>query len=194
MATAETPDTLLEARLTQLRATNEQAFMETLFREFYRPLGTVIHRVVRDRAATDDLLQDVFTRIWHGRHAITITTTWRAYLYRAALNAALRYQQRSSRSTSIDDVLLTAEPLAADALTALHHTEAEAAVAAALEHLPTQCRAVFELSRFQEMSYREIADTLDISPKTVENQMGKALRIMREQLGGLLRNLHSWLL
>lgn len=194
MTSRETPDQLLEARLAHLRTADERVFMETLFRVFYRPLGNVIYRVVRDRDAAEDLVQDVFARVWNNRQTIEITSTWRAYLYRAAMNAALRYQQRSSRSTSLDDAPPAAEPVAADSLAGLHHAEAESAVAAALAHLPTQCRAVFEMSRFEEMSYREIAETLEISPKTVENQMGKALRIMRTQLSGLLRNLHSWLL
>lgn len=184
----------LEARLAELRATNERAWMEALFREFYGPLGRVIKRVVRDQDATEDLLQDVFARVWNQRASIEIGTSWRAYLHRAALNAALRYQERAGRSVALDDAPPTVEPHAPDSLADLHHAEAQEAVAAALSHLPPQCRTVFELSRFEEMSYREIADTLEISPKTVENQMGKALRLMREHLGGLLRNLHGWLL
>lgn len=193
MAHQESTDDMLERRLAQLRATDERVFMEVLFREFYRPLGNVIHRVVRDREATEDLLQDVFARVWNNRHSIEITTTWRAYLYRAAMNAALRYQQRSARSVALDDAPPAAEPVAGDSLADLHHADAETAVAAALNQLPTQCRAVFEMSRFEEMSYREIAETLEISPKTVENQMGKALRILRQHLGGLLRNMYALL-
>lgn len=67
---------------------------------------------------------------------------------------------------------------------------------AALNRLPPQCRTVFELSRYDELSYQQIAETLDISPKTVENQMGKALRILRRELSTVLKNLYSllWLL
>lgn len=187
----------LETRLTELRTADEAAWMELLFREFYRPLGQVIHRVVHDRAVTEDLLQDVFLRVWNGRAALAIHTTHRAYLYRAALNAALRHQQRDRRHVAWDDAPPAAEPQAADALTELHRQEAEDSVAAALAQLPTQCRAVFELSRYDELSYQQIADTLDISPKTVENHMGKALRILRRELSSVMRNLYAaalWLL
>ncbi|MCB2378873.1 RNA polymerase sigma-70 factor [Hymenobacter sp. BT635] len=193
MATSDAPDAL-EARLAHLQGTDAEAFMELLFREFYRPLGSVIQRVIKDKEATEDLLQDVFLRVWNGRDTLTISTTYRAYLYRAALNAALRYQERGKRQVAWDDAPPTAAPRVDNALHALYQREAEDSVEAALELLPPQCRVVFTMSRYEEMSYQEIADTLEISPKTVENQMGKALRIMRQQLSGLLKNLYSFLL
>lgn len=192
MAAALSPDAL-ETRLVHLRATDEAAFMELLFRAFYRPLGQVIQRVVQDRDATEDLLQDVFARVWQGREKLSITTTYRAYLYRAALNAALRYVERGKRQVAWDDAPAAAEPVGRAADEELHHQEATASVEAALAALPPQCRAVFMLSRYEEMSYQQIAEALEISPKTVENQMGKALRILRQQLSGVLRNLYSWL-
>jgi RNA polymerase sigma-70 factor (ECF subfamily) len=183
----------LEAQLVHLRHTNEDAWMELLFREFYRPLGQVIQRVVQDRAATEDLLQDVFLRVWNGRATLEITS-YHAYLYRAALNAALRQQERGRRQIGLDEAPLAAEPQADDALNHLHSQEAEDSVAAALNQLPAQCRTVFELSRYEELSYQQIADTLEISPKTVENHMGKALRILRRELSTVVRNLYLVLL
>jgi len=183
----------LETRLAHLRHTDEAAWMELLFREFYRPLGQVIQRVTQDRDATEDLLQDVFLRVWNGRETLVVSS-YHAYLYRAALNAALRYQERGRRQIALDDAPPAAEPQAVDALEQLHHQEAEDSVAAALNQLPTQCRTVFELSRYEEMSYQQIADVLEISPKTVENHMGKALRILRRELSTVLRNLYLGLL
>lgn len=172
--------------------------MEALFQGYYAQLATAVARVVRDRDVAEDLVQDVLARVWHNRATIELTTTWRAYLHRAGLNAALRHQERAARSVALDDALPpgTPEPTAptTDTLADLHHRETSAAVAAALTHLPPECRRVFELSRFEELSYKEIAETLEISPKTVENQMGKALRILRQQLSGVLRNLYSWVL
>lgn len=193
MAISDASDAL-EARLAHLRDTDAEAFMEVLFREFYRPLGTVIQRVVKDKEATEDLLQDVFLRIWNGRDTLVISTTYRAYLYRAAMNAALRYQERGKRQVAWDDAPLAAEPREDNALHALYRQEAQDSVEAALDLLPPQCRVVFTMSRYEEMSYQEIAETLEISPKTVENQMGKALRIMRQQLSSVLKNLYLLLL
>ena len=62
-----------------------------------------------------------------------------------------------------------------------------------MAQLPPQCRLVFELSRYEELSYQQIAEALNLSPKTVDNQMGRALRILRRELAGVLKNLY-WLL
>ena len=190
---AVTDDAALNTRLTLLRQTDPAAFIEQLFKTFYAPLGAVVYRVVPDRNVVEDILQDVFLRLWHGIEALPAIDSYRAYLNRMVLNAALRHQQRAQRQVAWDDAPADTAPVAPDALEGLHAAEAADAVAAALKHLPPQCRIVFELSRYEEMSYQQIAEALEISPKTVENQMGKALRILRRELAGVLKNLY-WLL
>ena len=187
-------DAALNARLTHLRRTDPAAFLELLFKTFYAPLGAVAYRVVPDRAAVEDLVQDVFLRLWQGLDALPALESYRAYLTRMVLNAALRHRQRAQRRVAWDDAPPAAAPVAPDALAGLHAAEAAAAVAAALAQLPPRCRVVFELSRYEELSYQQIADALDISPKTVEHQMGKALRLLRRALAGVLRNLYGLLL
>ena len=191
---AVSDDAALNARLTLLRQTDPAAFIEQLFKTFYAPLGAVVYRVVPDRDVVEDILQDVFLRLWQGVEALPAIDSYRAYLNRMALNAALRHQQRAERQVAWDDAApADTAPVAPDALAGLYAAEAADAVAAALKQLPPQCRIVFELSRYEEMSYQQIAEALEISPKTVENQMGKALRILRRELAGVLRNLY-WLL
>jgi RNA polymerase sigma-70 factor (family 1) len=185
-------DAALNAHLTLLRQTDPAAFMELLFKTFYAPLGAVAYRVVPDRDVVEDLLQDVFLRLWQGLDSLPAIESYRAYLNRMALNAAVRYQQRAQRQVAWDDAPPTASPVAPDALAGLHAAETATAVTMALAQLPPQCRVVFELSRYEEMSYQQIAEALEISPKTVENQMGKALRILRRELAGVLKNLY-WL-
>lgn len=191
---AKFDDTTLDARLTQLRHSDPAAFVEQLFRAFYAPLGTLVYRVVPDKAVVEDILQDVFLRVWQGLATLPPLDSHRAYLTRMALNAALRYQQRAQRQVSWDEAPPATAPVAPDALADLHAAETSQAVQAALDHLPPQCRLVFELSRYEELSYQQIAEALDIAPKTVENQMGKALRILRRELAGVLRNLYGLLL
>jgi len=190
---AKFDDTALDARLTQLRQTDPAAFIEQLFKTFYAPLGAVVYRVVSDRAVVEDILQDVFLRLWQGLSDLPAIESYRAYLTRMGLNAAVRYQQRSQRQVAWDEAPPATAPVAPDALADLHAAETTAAVQQALAQLPPQCRVVFELSRYEEMSYQQIAEALEISPKTVENQMGKALRILRRELAGVLKNLY-WLL
>jgi RNA polymerase sigma-70 factor (ECF subfamily) len=101
---------------------------------------------------------------------------------RATRNRALnhvRHQAVAARAAALDD---SEEAHAADAPTRVDAQELEVAIAQAVATLPERCRAVFELSRRHHMSYAQIAEALDIAPKTVENQMGKALRILRAAL------------
>jgi|GEM_PF-216721 len=192
---AKFDDTALDAHLTQLRQTDPAAFLEQLFKAFYAPLGGLVYRVVPDKAVVEDILQDVFLRVWQGVATLPTLDSHRAYLTRMALNAALRYQQRSRRQVAWDDASSSQQtPVAADALAELHAADTAEAVATALGQLPPQCRLVFELSRYEELSYQQIAEALDISPKTVENQMGKALRILRRELASVLKNLYTLLL
>lgn len=187
-------DAALNDRLTHLRQVNPSAFIEELFKTFYAPLGSVVCRVVPDRAVVEDLLQDVFMRVWQGRESLPVITSYRAYLTRMALNAALRYRQRDQRQVAWDDAPADTAPIASDALDQLHATETSDAIAVALAKLPPQCRVIFELSRYEDFSYQQIAEALELSPKTVENQMGKALRILRQELAGVLKNLYGLLL
>lgn len=186
------PVDALEARLAELQRTDGEAFMEALFKHFYRPLGNVIFRVVQDRDVAEDLLQDVFMRVWNNRETLQVTGTYKAYLYRAAMNAALRHAERRKRQVNWDDASVT-ETGRDTTAEQIDGQEAEQLVAVALEALPPQCRAVFLMSRQEGMSYQQIADALEVAPKTVENQMGKALRIMRDKLSGLLSNMYTWL-
>jgi len=176
---------VLESRLATLQHADEEVFMQLLFRAFYQPLGNVIYRVVQDRAVAEDLLQDLFLKVWNNRGTLVITTTYKAYLYRAAMNMALHHLQKHKRQVAWDDARVS-EPSRNATTEHLDGEEAELAVAGALEALPPQCRAVFVMSREEGMSYRQIAEALNVAPKTVENQMGKALRLMRERLSDLL--------
>lgn len=183
----ETADAL-ELRLAELQHTNAEAFMEALFRAYYRPLGNAVFRVVLDRAVAEDLVQDVLLNVWKNRDTLRITATYKSYLFRAALHAAFRYTERQKRQVAWEDADVV-EAGTNSTAEQLDGQEAEEAVTRALAALPPQCRAVFLLSRQEGLSYQQIADTLEVAPKTVENQMGKALRLLRQHLKGFFSGL-----
>lgn len=131
----------------------------------------------------EDLAQDVFLKLWEKRETILITTSFQAYLHRMAANEAISHLRRSKKwneQLEIDELPPLSAAERSDSPSIEH--ELRAHIRQAIDRLPERCRAVFLLSRYEELSYREIAEKLDISIKTVENQMGKALKIMREQL------------
>lgn len=166
--------------LERLRAGEQEAF-EVIFRAHYAQLVGVAEAMLRARAPAEDVAQDVMLELWRRREEIVIETSLRAYLIRAARNRALnqiRHRRVAERARPEDLGRSTAPSADQD----LAEQELGAAVVRAVSELPERCREVFELSRVHGLTYAEIAQVLSISVKTVETQMGKAIRVLRERL------------
>lgn len=177
-------DTLVSETLLieQLTAQNESAF-EKVFKRYYKPLHAYAYTIVKDEAVADDMVQQVFYRMWNSSEKINIQSSIAAYLYRAVYNESLNFIKH--QKIVVTHQKETAPYMKSERDTAagkIIHKELEQKLRLALNTLPEQCRTVFQLSRFENLKYQEIADYLGISIKTVENQMGKALKIMRHQL------------
>jgi len=170
---------------TRLRI-DDKAALKALFQAHYAEVCAAIHRLVGERGVTEDLAQQVFIRFWEKRHQLNITTSAGAYLHRMAINEALAWLRSRKNQQAEEITTATPFPLQSDGEEVLLQTELQEQIHRAIETLPPRCRAVFQLSRFEEMSYQEIADQMEISIKTVEHQMGKALRVLRERLKSYL--------
>jgi RNA polymerase sigma-70 factor (ECF subfamily) len=167
--------------LDRLRAGDQAAF-DTLFRTHYARLVGVAQAMLHDRAAAEEIAQEVMLELWRRRETLTVETSLRAYLFRATRNRSLNQIRRQRVERRGEPFAAPESSIAPPADSHLVEQEIDAALRRALEHLPARCREVFELSRVHGLKYAEIARVLEISVKTVEAQMGKALRIMREQL------------
>ena len=137
--------------------------------------------IVKDMDDASDIVQQVFVNMWQRREEINIHTSARAYLYKMVYNASLDFlknkkikRRHSKEAPEINNVTAFADKAA--------ENELEVKIEQAITKLPEQCRKIFRMSRFENLKYREIATVLNISEKTVENQMGKALKIMKETL------------
>ena len=178
-------DRELLARLGRDGAEAEAAF-DTIFRTWYERLVRVADAVVRDRAVAEELAQDALLELWRRRDRLAADGSPHAYLLQATRNRALNHvrhlqvQRRSAVHLGGD---VSREPGAPAQLEA---QEIEAAVRAAVDDLTPRCREVFELSRVHGMRYAEIAETLGVSVKAVEAQMGRALRSLRGRLAAWL--------
>lgn len=170
---------------TAYRIGDETAF-EKLFRQFHPSLCRYAFTIVKDIDGAEEIVQDVFVRIWEKRDQIEFTVSAKSYLYRAVHNACLNAVSKNKKEVRMDEVPLKIVHQSAAPSADFQTRELEAEIAKALDQLPEQCRKVFELSRYGNLKYREIAEMQGISVKTVENQMGKALRILREQLAAYL--------
>ncbi len=169
-----------------LRRGDERTF-ERLFRTLYASLCGYAHTFLKDDADGEEVVQTVFLTLWEKRGTLDITVSLKAYLYRAVHNHCLnRLKHLRIREGHAEWVLATAEPGYDSATAQLIGTELENRVEAAITQLPAQCQLIFRMSRFEEFRYQEIADELNLSVKTVENQIGKALKILRVELADYL--------
>jgi len=168
--------------LELLRTRDEEA-MELLFKRYYKYLVVTAYNILEDDARAKDLVQDTFFDIWRKREELQIDVSLKAYLRRAVSNKAIDEIRRSKKMV-FDEQLMKREPLP-DLLRVgeeLEGKELEKLIHSAIEALPEKCRLVFKMSRFEELSHREIAEKLNISTKTIENQITKALKFLRKNL------------
>lgn len=168
--------------VTSFKIGDESAF-EQLFRAYYPRLCAFASTLLDDRAEAEEVVQTMFCRFWEQRTSLEVTSSVQAYLFQSVRNASLnqikKTQIRDAYKVMNLDNLNQNPEFQPDRIT---ESALSQRIEKAIADLPEQCRLVFKLSRFEEMKYKEIAEYLNISIKTVENQMGKALKRLRGNL------------
>ncbi len=172
---------LQENTITALLAARDEAAFEQVFKQYYKNLHAYACSFLNDEDEAEERVQQVFFKIWERAGQLSFQGSLAAYLYRAVHNECLNYLKHEKIKAG--HRLHVAHRMNKDTQTETPmNKELEQQFREALNELPEQCRTVFQLSRFEELKYREIADKLDISVKTVENHMGKALKLLRLKL------------
>jgi RNA polymerase sigma-70 factor (family 1) len=172
--------------LTAIGQGDERIF-EQVFRKYYAGLCTYGRSILHDADEAEEIVQNVFVSIWEKREEIEITQSLKSYLYRAVHNHCLnRIKHQKVRDEHQQYALYYQEVSYESVSQTVYKNELEQQLAKAIEKLPEQCRIIFKLSRFDELRYQEIADQLGLSVKTIENQIGKALKILRTELADYL--------
>jgi RNA polymerase sigma-70 factor (ECF subfamily) len=175
-------DLLEQQVFAALKEGNETAF-EMLFRTYYKPLCNYAYSFLNDPDEAEEVVQSAFIGVWDKRSSIEIQSSMKSYLYRMVRNSCLNVIKHANvKKQHVKYALAGGEPMDESASQSVMSQELELKIQEAMKQLPEQCRLVFQLSRFEELKYSEIAGQLNISVKTVENHMGKALKIMRSQL------------
>jgi RNA polymerase sigma-70 factor (family 1) len=168
--------------MQRVRNGDREAF-QSLFREHYTMLCHFARKFVGDPDEAEELVQDLFVQLWEKRSQLDLNTSPRSYLFTAARNRCLNViKHRKVREQHAESVKSGPQGSAIDPGKQMETAELQARIQQAIAKLPERCREVFRLSRFEGKKYQEIADQLDISPRTVETQIGKALRILRQEL------------
>lgn len=163
---------------------------ELLFRDFFPPLMAFAKKILGDEDDAREVVHQVFINLWEKRSELDLSSSLKSYLFTSVHHRSLNVI-RDRKKFSSEEVPEVASEW--DVSAQIESMELEEKIREAIDALPEKCREIFELSRFEGLKYGEIAGQLDISIKTVENQMSKALKILREQLGKYL-TLLLWLL
>lgn len=161
----------------EIREGNEESFRK-VFHAYYESLCHYAYTLLRDMDEAEDVVQSMFVKIWEKRHTLVITHTMKSYLYKSIYHQCVnQFDHRAVRTKFQERSQI--EKSSAVQHPEVFPNELEERMAAAIQSLPKQCRTIFMMSRYQEMKYAEIAKELDISINTIENQISKALRVLR---------------
>lgn len=166
------------------RSSDYNAELESAYRQHFDELYRYAFSMVKNQSQAEDVVQSVFMEGWQDRSKIQIHTSLRAFLFKAVYFKCMNElkhqkvkQKFESFFTARTEKVVKEDPV---------RTELKQKIEEALQMLPPECRKVFELCKLEGLKYYEVADKLQISPKTVENQMGKALKSLRQQLSRYL--------
>jgi len=173
-------DAGLIARLRQGDATA----LDALLREYWRPLHRYATRLLQDSDLAQDLVQETFVRLWLKRMQLE-PGSLRSFLYRVLHNLALDdLRKRQVRNRSLRRLVAEGPDEVVEPIEA--RPQVETAVTTAINALPARRREAFVLAYLHQLSYREIAEVMQVSPATVKNQIAAALVQLRDQLRGTI--------
>lgn len=142
---------------------------------------------MRSRAIAEEIVQDVMLELWKRRETLADDSSPQAYLFQSTRNRSLNHLRHERVAKDAEPFATRSEIVESKAHSRMVEEEMRVAMRRAVDSLPDRCREIFELSRTNGLKYLEIAALLGISVKTVEAQMGKALRVLREELSPWLK-------
>jgi RNA polymerase sigma-70 factor (family 1) len=161
----------------------DRGAFEAVFRQFFPALMTFARKYLQDEDSAREVVHIVMINLWEKREAIDASESLKPYLFKAVHNRCLNVL-RDRRKFSEE---LVTEPLSdRDVQEQMELMELNIRINQVIDSLPERCKEVLEMNRFEGKRYKEIAEILGISVKTVENQMSKALKILRDQLASYL--------
>lgn len=161
----------------------------TLFNLHYEELCRIVYPILKDVHAAEDIVQDVYVKVWLRKEELTVTTNYKAYLYKAVVYRALDYLRKQKSTVKVKEELKVIHNLPhQEPDSTMEETQLLKAIDSVLEKMPENMRLIFHLSRFSNLKNREIAEQLNISIKTVESNISKALKLMRDHLKPYINN------
>ena len=178
----------------QQKLGNSNQFFEEIFKKNYANLCRYAYSFLKEEEASEDLVQELFIKLWNDRPEIFLDKQIISYLHTAIKNNCISALRKRVQTVSIDDNI-SLNILEID--TADQDQEKELMyekIFSAIDNLPPKCATIFKMHRLSGLPYKQIADDLDISIKTVENQIGKAMKILRNALNPNVTSIFLYLI
>ena len=176
-----------------MKLLNSENF-EFFFKQYYSWLCNISYSILKDYDAAEDVVQEFFTSLWKNKDSLSIHSDIKYYLARSVKNRSLNYLRDKKHFEQIDTLDIEFKLGYNGIEKDMEYYELLHLVEKVISDLPKKCREVFILSRYEKKSYKEISNYLNISEKTVENQISKALKVLREKLKSYLLVKSAWIL
>jgi len=170
-----------DAELLEMFYEDNSKGLEVVFKQYYNQLCLSAMRITKEKSLAEDIVQEVFYELFRKKDNVKIQSLI-GYLKRSVYNRSLNRIKSTREIFDSDELNTELRDNSANSQETMEYKELSDHLNEVIDQLPEKCRLVFVLNRFEELSYKEVAQRLDISVKTVENQMSKALRILREQM------------
>ncbi len=161
---------------------DEHGAYEMVFRKFYRPMTAYAFRFLGNLSDSESIVQEVFLRLWQNRHQMVITSSLQNYLFRSVKNHCINYIEHERIKTDYQTMVINNETDRTDYSEFFLEFGLVSKIEKAIAALPQKRQEIFRLAREEGLKYREIAERLELSVKTVETQMTLALKQLRESL------------
>ena len=174
----------IQELLVSIGTNNDEKAFRQLFELFMPGLLRFSATIVKKRELSEEVISDVFFKVWVHRSRLPDVENIKAYLFTSARNTALNYLDKEKRNKAIQlediEVPLTIDEICPES--ELISKEMREAIAKAIDHLPERCKLIYSLAKIEQMKYKEIAALLDISVKTIDHQLTIAIRKIGEEI------------
>ena len=168
--------------LDQLRNGDKKA-IEMLFKAYYQPLCGYANKIINDINIAEEIVQEIFFQLWQKHKDLPNIVSFKSYIYRSVHNACLNFiKHKKVEQKHSEHIVYIQENIVEDFIDLAETTELQEKIRIAIDKLPPERKKVFLMIRYEDLKYSEVAEKLGISIKTVENQMGTALKLMRQEL------------
>lgn len=178
---------LTDIQLLDLIKTDHEPAFKEVYNRYWKHLYAFAYKRVKSREVAEEIVQDFLTNFWANRNRISIQTSFEGYIYTSVKHLVLNHFAKEARKIAVFENLSTAgnnKDNSTEEVILLH--ELHTVIAREVSQLPIKCRSVFELSRMQNKSNKEIARVMGISEKTVEGHLSKAIKRLKVTIGMLV--------